>query len=359
MSVARRSRVKAGAEPLVLPCMCGGILDDICLLILSRSELTAQKIGFEQISGDVVSQQSHPADSPPISGAEAIQAFDTICQNLEETGLMCCIKAAQFLALRHSNANVYLTSDILSNSVSSGVGMFFRLDTDGKGNSEQMVIHLSSYTMGVHLAQSSKTSVHILGVSLVYKLSEDVQQDFEDSNKRQSTAAAEISILSQAFESISRTFLDKMVFQSYDEIPSRLAAAVLELLEVPAFGITLQSVRLSIKTVDDSERVFSGRASREINQAPTLGSSQADVSRSRHATLDLSGRPNQSDQSIRDATEHSKIPPPSDDGEAHSDLRSLDDLHNLSPTHSNDNAIVLRKHRKLNVDQLVTPQWIR
>jgi hypothetical protein len=286
------------------------------------------------MSADVDSQLGLSIESLPITGAEFVQAFDKNCQDLEETGLVCCIKAARFLALQYNIVQGHLTPS-RSYSVSNRAGTFdLRINYARK--SEQLVIHLPHYMKNVYLTDSRKTSVQILSPMLFYDLYEDPQQDIQDPNRSQNTAAGEISVLSRAFESISEIFLDNMKFQSYDEIPSRLAAAMLELLEVPSLGIALQTVKIDIKPVHDQEGMFRGRASRAIKQSPTLGRSDANLRPSSHALPRGIGDTTQSTISIGDVTEES---------------RSLS--HSQEDSHE---ELVVRRLRKCDV--LFCPEWI-
>ena len=354
MNAIRQSRTKAGTGALILSCTCPVVIDGTCLLILSRSELTAQKIGFGRMSGDVVSQASLSVESLPVASAELVPAFDIICQNMEESGLLCCMKAARVLALRHSTIQGYLKSYNSSSLVPSDSGISFTLHIDCESSSEQLIIHLPDYMIDVSLAQSPKTSVHISGARLFYNLSEDSQREVQDSKTRQNTAAAEIAMVSQAFELISETFLGKMEFRSYDEIPSRLATAVLELLEVPSLGIALQKVKLSIRLVDDPKGALRGQASRETKQSLTLG--QSDVSPSSHALPKGKRGTEQSDIWIRDLTEKSKPLPLSDDVEAPKYLGSKKYLRMTGPTDSEDKTIKVRTRRDYIL--LYAPKWI-
>lgn len=246
----------------------------------SRSHSTSEKLGFDKVNAivNVVPGQLHPKNASDI-----VQEFDNVCRTLHETGLKSVLTAANLLARSNRDTSGVLNFNFGQHQAANlPPGGSVNIEWNKEPGQARMSVRVPKSSMKARVLGSDTVDFHTPDTTLQYELPEHVNEQTGTSEANGETAMDEVSTIIQACYSICENVADRAVFTSLDEVPVRLAEAVLEVLDFPPLGVTLQKVRVSVRSVDNPSALHRGEASQ------TARATSPDQSHERHVMTENS-----------------------------------------------------------------------
>ena len=201
--------------------------------------------------------------------------------------------ASHHLAQRYLDtiARLGLDGQLLATDLHPSIHM--SLELNKVAGISKLHLILPTCDLKVRVLGLEDTDVQTEG-SLSFILANPVHMEDQRPRSKQQTAFAEALLVVDGLQSICQDAAEKMEFSSLEEVPSKLAETVLEVLDLPSLNITLQEVQLNIRPVSDLRAMYRGIASREVRS--NLGANQAQT------------KPGSTDSILRGSNEATGLP---------------------------------------------------